>query len=148
MVTPPDPGYETRVRDSFARQSIMPTIGASLLYVRPGEVGIELPVHAGLGQQNGFVHAGVVTTIADSACGYSALSMALSGVDVLSVEFKVNLLSPATGERLQARGRVVRAGRTITVCAADVFGLAGDEEKHIATMLATIISVPADVDRT
>jgi uncharacterized protein (TIGR00369 family) len=142
MITPPDPGYEKRVRDSFARQSIMSTIGASLLYVRPGEVGIELPVQAGLGQQNGYVHAGIVTTIADSACGYAALSMAAPGVDVLSVEFKVNLLSPAAGERLQARGRVVRAGRTITVCAADVFGLVGEEEKHVATMLATIISVP------
>ena len=131
------------MRDSFARQSIMSTIGASILYVRPGEVGIELAMREGLGQQNGFAHAGVVTTIADSACGYSALTLAPVGMDVLSVEFKVNLLSPATGERLQARGRVVRAGRTITVCAADVFGLSGDEEKHVATMLATIITVPA-----
>lgn len=147
MVTPPDPDYEKRVRDSFARQNIMSTIGASLLYVRPGEVGIELPVNAGLGQQHGYVHAGVVTIIADSACGYSALSIAPPDLDVLSVEFKMNLLSPATGERLLARGRVVRAGRTITVCAADVFGLVGQEEKHVATMLATIISVPVGKDR-
>ncbi len=142
MIAPPDPDYEKRVRDSFARQGIMSTIGASLLYVRPGEVGIELLVHESLGQQNGYVHVGIVTTIADSACGYAALSLAAPGVDVLSVEFKVNLLSPAAGERLQARGRVVRAGRTITVCAADVFGLVGEQEKHVATMLATIISLP------
>ncbi len=146
MIAPPDPNYEWRVLDSFARQSIMSTIGASLLYVRPGEVAIELPVVGGLGQQNGYVHAGVVTTIADSACGYAALSLAPAGVDILSVEFKVNLLSPATGERLQARGRVVRAGRTITVCTADVFGLAGGVEKHVATMLATMISVPDDIN--
>lgn len=120
----------------------MCTIGASLLYVRPGEVGIELQINEGLGQQNNYVHAGIVTTIADSACGYAALSMAPQGLDVLSVEFKVNLLSPAAGERLQARGRVVRAGRTITVCAADVFGITGDQEKHVATMLATMITVP------
>lgn len=145
MNTPPDLNFEKRVRDSFALQSIMSTIGASLLYVRPGEVGIELQVREGLGQQKGFVHAGVITTIADSACGYAALSMTPAGVDVLSVEFKVNLLSPAVGERLQARGHIVRAGRTITVCAADVYGLTGEEEKHIATMLATIISLPATV---
>lgn len=142
MLVPPDPGYEHRVRESFSRQGIMCTIGASLLYVRPGEVGIELQINEGLGQQNNYVHAGIVTTIADSACGYAALSMAPQGLDVLSVEFKVNLLSPAAGERLQARGRVVRAGRTITVCAADVFGITGDQEKHVATMLATMITVP------
>ena len=121
----------------------MSTIGATLTYVRPGEVGIELSVRAGLGQQNGYVHAGIVTTIADSSCGYAALTLAPPGVDVLSVEFKVNLLSPAAGDRLQARGRVLRAGRMITVCASDVFALVGDEEKHVATMLATIISVPS-----
>lgn len=141
MITPPDPNYEQRVRDSFARQNVMSTIGASLLYVRPGEVGIDLPFSPALGQQNGYVHAGVITTIADSACGYAALTMAPQGVDVLSVEFKVNLLSPAIGDRLQARGKVIRAGRTITVCSADVFGLTGDSEKHVATMLATIIIV-------
>jgi uncharacterized protein (TIGR00369 family) len=140
--TPPDPDFERRVRDSFARQTIMSTIGATLSYVRLGEVGIELPVHAGLSQQNGYVHAGIVTTIADSSCGYAALTLAPPGVDVLSVEFKVNLLSPAGGERLEARGRVLRAGRMITVCAGDVYSFAGDEEKHVATMLATIISVP------
>jgi uncharacterized protein (TIGR00369 family) len=142
ITVPPDPAYEARVRDSFDRQEIMSTLGASLAYVRPGEVGIDLPVHEGLGQQNGFVHAGVIATIADSACGYAALSLAPPGMDILSIEFKVNLLSPATGERLQARSRVVRAGRMITVCMADVFGLTGDEEKLVATMTATMISVP------
>lgn len=121
----------------------MSTIGATLSYVRPGEVAIDLPVQPELSQQNGYVHAGVITTIADSSCGYAALTLAPPGVDVLSVEFKVNLLSPATGDRLQARGRVLRAGRTITVCACDVFALVGSEEKHVATMLATIISVPS-----
>lgn len=136
---PRDPQFETRVRESFARQTVMTTIGARLARVAPGEVEIELPYRADLAQQNGFVHAGIVTTIADSACGYAAYSLMPAASDVLSVEFKVNLMAPAAGERLVARGRVLRPGRTLTVCQSDVFAVRGGEETQVATLLGTMI---------
>ncbi len=132
-----------RVRDSFTQQQFMATLGASLSAVKSGAVEIVVPFRADLTQQNGFVHAGVITSILDSACGYAALSVAPESVNVLSVEFKVNLLSPAVGERFVARVQVKRAGRTITVCAADAFAINGTEEKLVATMLATIITTNA-----
>ncbi len=132
-----------RVRDSFTQQQFMATLGAFLSAVKSGAVEIVVPFRADLTQQNGFVHAGVITSILDSACGYAALSVAPESVNVLSVEFKVNLLSPAVGERFVARVQVKRAGRTITVCAADAFAINGTEEKLVATMLATIITTNA-----
>ncbi len=132
-----------RVRDSFTQQQFMATLGAFLSAVKSGAVEIVVPFRADLTQQNGFVHAGVITSILDSACGYAALSVAPESVNVLSVEFKVNLLSPAVGERFVARAQVKRAGRTITVCAADAFAINGTEEKLVATMLATIITTNA-----
>lgn len=134
------PDLSKRVRDNFAQQQFMKTIGATLLSVKEGAVEIGLPFRADLTQQNGFVHAGVITSVLDSACGYAAWSVAPGKADVLSVEFKVNLLSPAVGERFVARAQVKRAGRTITVCAADAFAVAGGEEKLVATMLATIVT--------
>jgi uncharacterized protein (TIGR00369 family) len=136
---PRDPQFETRVRESFARQTVMTTIGARLARVAPGEVEIELPYRADLAQQNGFVHAGIVTTIADSACGYAAYSLMPAASDVLSVEFKVNLMAPAAGERLVARARVLRPGRTLTVCQSDVFAVRSGEETQVATLLGTMI---------
>jgi len=132
-----------RVRDSFTQQQFMATLGASLSAVKSGAVEIVVPFRACLTQQNGFVHAGVITSILDSACGYAALSVAPESVNVLSVEFKVNLLSPAVGERFVARAQVKRVGRKITVCAADAFAINGTEEKLVATMLATIITTNA-----
>jgi uncharacterized protein (TIGR00369 family) len=140
---PRDPNFATRVTASFARQQVMATIGARLAQVRPGAVEIELPFRADLTQQHGYLHAGIVTTVIDSACGYAALSLMPAGAEVLSVEFKVNLLAPAAGERFIARARVVRAGRTITVCAGDLFAINGAEEKLVATMLATMFSQAA-----
>jgi uncharacterized protein (TIGR00369 family) len=140
---PRDPNFATRVTASFARQQVMATIGARLAQVRPGEVEIELAFRTDLTQQHGYLHAGIVTTIIDSACGYAALSLMPAGAEVLSVEFKVNLLAPAAGERFIARARVVRAGRTITVCAGDLFASNGAEEKLVATMLATMFSQAA-----
>lgn len=137
--SPPDPDFERRVRDSFARQAVMATIGARLLRVAPGETEIDLDIVPGLGQQNGFLHAGIVTTVLDSACGYAAHSLMPAGSDVLSVEFKVNLLAPAAGERLVARARVLRAGRTLSVCQGDAFALRDGVETNVATMLATMI---------
>ena len=130
-----------RVRDSFAQQQFMTTIGASLRSVKSGAVEIEIAFRAELTQQNNFLHAGVITSILDSACGYAAMTMAPENANVLSVEFKVNLLSPAVGERFVARAQVKRAGKTITVCAADAFAVNASGEKLVATMLATIIRV-------
>lgn len=138
---PLDPDFEARVRRSFARQQVMKTIGASLVRVAPGEVEIELPFREDLTQQHGFLHGGIVTTIADSACGYAALTLMPPAAAVLTVEYKVNLVAPARGERLIARGRVLKPGRTVTVCAGDVVALADGEERAVATMLATLMAV-------
>jgi uncharacterized protein (TIGR00369 family) len=137
----PDPGFEARVRDSFARQRMMTTLGAVLEHVAPGEVALRLPFRPELTQQHGFLHAGAMTTVADSACGYAALTLMPAGVGVLTVEFKVNLLAPGKGEGIVARARVLRAGRTLTVCAGDVFAVEAGEEKLVLTMLATEMTV-------
>jgi uncharacterized protein (TIGR00369 family) len=141
--TPRDPDFERRVRENFARQSFMHTLGATLRSVAPGEVAIELVPRAELTQQHGYVHAGVVTSIVDNACGYAALSLMPAGSEVLAVEFKVNLLAPAVGSLLVARARVVRSGRTLTVCQGDVFAHTADGERHVAMMQATIIRMDA-----
>src|SRR5687768_15217532 len=122
-MTAPHPDPESRVRASFARQRAMATLGATLGRVARGEVEIHLPFREELTQQHGFVHAGVITAILDSACGYAALSTMDEGVGVLSVELKVNLLAPASGERFVARAEVLKAGRTLTVCRADAFAV-------------------------
>ena len=133
-----------RVRASFEKQKIMRLLGATLTGVEPGQVEITLPFREELTQQHGFLHAGAVTTILDSACGYAALSIIPEGTGVLSIEFKTNLLAPAKGNTFIARGRVVRAGRTIVVCSGDVVALQNDkgqEEQSVATMLATMLVV-------
>jgi uncharacterized protein (TIGR00369 family) len=137
-----DDGCEPRVRASFARQRVMETIGAVLTRVDPGAVEIALPFRADLTQQHGFIHAGIVATILDSACGYAAFSLMPADVAVLTVEYKINLLRPAKGDRLVARARVVRSGKTLTVCAGDVLAQAGGAENVVATMLATVMAVP------
>lgn len=129
------------MRASFARQRVMETIGAGLLKVEPGEVEIGLAFREDLTQQHGYLHAGIVAAVVDSACGYAAMSLSPAGADVLSIEFKLNLLSPADGERFVARARVKRAGRSVTVCTGDLFALKGDSEKTVATMLATMMTV-------
>ena len=136
---PRDTDFEARVRESFAQQRVMETIGARLSRVAPGEVEIELPFREDLTQQHGYLHAGVVTAAADTACGYAAMTLTPPGGEVLSVEFKINLLAPAAGESLAARARVVRAGRNITVCAADAFIVREGREKLVASMLATMM---------
>jgi uncharacterized protein (TIGR00369 family) len=135
---PHDVDFENRIRESFARQRVMELIGASLRLIEPGVVEIEIPTRTDLTQQDGFMHAGIVTTILDSACGYAAYSLMPAGTRVLSVEFKVNLLAPAMGKMITARAEVKRPGRTLTVCTADAFA----DDKLCATMLATMICVP------
>jgi uncharacterized domain 1 len=130
--------FEQRVRDSFEKQSFMKTIGAELTSVQQGYVEVRLPANSGLLQQNGFVHAGAVSAIADTAAGYAAMTLLPQLADVLTVEFKINLLSPARGEYLVARGKVIRSGKQLSVSSVDVFAISGGEEKCVATLLATI----------
>jgi len=137
---PKDPNFEQRVRDSFAKQQFMATIGATLARVEPGEVDLSLEKRDALTQQHGFLHAGVLASAADSACGYAALSLMPTGAAVLS-EFKINMLAPATGDRFVARGRVIRAGRTVTVCWGEVASYVGDAERIVATMVATMMTI-------
>lgn len=141
---PQDPEFEARVRGSFARQTLMRTVGARLLRVSPGEVEIDLRFREDLTQHHGFLAGAVVTAIVDVACGYAAMTLMPPGASVLTIEYKVNFLSPAQGERVIARGRVVRPGRMVTVCAGDVVALHTGREKTVATMLATMATVAAE----
>ena len=139
--TPRDPDFEQRVRASYARQAAMATLGETLSQVAPGQVVIELPFRPDLTQQHGFLHAGVVTTAMDSACGYAAMSLMERGAAVLSVEFKVNLLAPARGVRFRASGRVVRAGRNLTVVTGEFRAVDGAGDPLVAMMTATMMAV-------
>jgi uncharacterized protein (TIGR00369 family) len=132
---------EERVRSSFARQGLMRTLGARLESIAPGAVEISLRPDAAISQQHGFVHAGAVTAIADSAAGYASLTLMPAGTGVLSTEFKINLLAPAVGDRIVARGRVVKAGRTLTVAQTEVFAVSEGMEKLIALLTATMMAV-------
>lgn len=130
-----------RVRDSFARQGLMRTLGAELGRVGPGEVEIVLAPGPAISQQHGFVHAGAVSAIADSAAGYAALTLMEPGHGVLTVEFKINLLAPAIGERLIARGRVIKAGRTLTLAQSEVMAQDQGKERLVALLSATLMAV-------
>jgi uncharacterized protein (TIGR00369 family) len=139
--TPRDPGFEVGVRRSFSRLALMSTIAARLTRIVPGEVEIDMPVRDDLTQQHGFVAAGIVTAIIDTACGYAAMSLMPAGHTVVTVEYKVNFVAPARGERLVARGRVVKPGRALTVCAGEVHALTPSGEKPVATMLGTMMAL-------
>lgn len=132
---------DVRVRVSFAKQALMVTLGARLVHVAPGDVDVELPFADHITQQHGFLHAGAVASILDSACGYAALTLMPPDAAVLTAEYKVNLLAPAAGEVVIARGRVLNAGRTLTVTRGDAFAVNGGEEKLVATVLATMMTV-------
>ncbi len=138
---PKDEGFEKRIRASFARQEIMKTVNASILSIEPGEVVLEFPYQTSLTQQHGFIHAGIVSTVLDSACGYAAFSLMPKGASVLSIEFKINLLSPANGKLFRAVGTVRKPGRNITVTEGEVFGDGDGGEKLLATMVCTIMTV-------
>jgi uncharacterized protein (TIGR00369 family) len=136
-----DPDFANRTRASFERQAFMKTIGATLEQVEPGFVEIHLPINPAITQQHGFVHAGAVASIADSACGYAAFTLMPADAGVLAVEFKINLMAPAKGELLIARGRVLRSGRTLSVCQAEVVALSEDGEKTVALLTSTVMTV-------
>lgn len=138
--TPKDPDFKERVVQDFAKQNLMKTIGAQLADIRPGRCEIVMAKRDDLCQQHGFLHAGITTTLADTAAGYAAFSLMPKGAEVLSTEFKINLLNPAEGKRFLARAEVLKPGRTLTVVRSDVW--AEDEtgrQTMIATMLASMI---------
>ena len=140
MHQPRNPSFAEEIKQSFAKQTIMGLIGAELSRVEPGVIEITLPYRADLAQHHGYLHAGIVTTIADSACGYAAYSLMPPKSEVLSVEFKVNLLRPAKGEVFLAAAEVIKSGKTLTVARADVFGLDQSGRRElIATMLGTLM---------
>jgi uncharacterized protein (TIGR00369 family) len=141
-----DPEYAERIRESFARQGLMRNLGARLVDVKPGLTEIRVGYREDLTQQHGYFHGGVSATIADTACGYAAYTLTAADATVLTAEFKINMLAPAQGEELIARARVVRSGRTLIVCMADVFGMKGDTETHCATMVATIMCLAGKSD--
>jgi len=138
--------YERRVRDSFARQGLMLHLGAELISLSPGHAEIQAPFRAELTQQHGYFHAGVSGAIADSACGYAAYTLMPKDATVLTVEYKINLLAPAEGDTLVARARVVRSGKTLKICTADVFALKNGVENHCATVLATVMCLQGKSD--
>jgi len=134
-----DPETATRVRESLARQSFMNLLGVSLTHLAPGEVHLTFPVRPDLLQQHGQVHAGALASVMDSAAGYAAYTLMPAGSGVVSVEFKVNLLEPALGERVEARAHVVRAGRTLSVVAAEAWAIGPDGERRVATLSGTMM---------
>lgn len=137
---PQNPGFEALVRQSIAKQPMMKMMGATMKMISPGAVTIRLPFHERLTQQNGYLHAGAVTAVLDSACGYAAFTLVPTGSNILSVEFKVNLLLPAKGDAFLATGRVLKAGKTLTICEGELTKLEGKgEEKVVAIMTATMM---------
>jgi len=134
-----NPAFVEEVKESFAKQMVMSLIGGELARVEPGIIEITLPYRRDLTQQHGYVHAGIITTIADSACGYAAYTLMPPGSDVLAVEFKLNLLRPAKGETFTARAEVIKSGRTLTVVRADVHAYTGDQRELVANMQGTMM---------
>jgi len=141
-MSPPDPHFASRVRESFGRQKAMALIGASLKSVEAGTVEIALPYRDDLTQQKGYIHGGILSMIADTACGYAAFSLMPAGGSLVTVEYKMNILKPGRGD-LVAQGKVIRPGRTLTVARAEVYA---DDGSHVATMLQTLMALPGQPD--
>jgi uncharacterized protein (TIGR00369 family) len=138
---PRDPQFESRVTRSFGEQAVMRTLNARLTRVEPGEVQIEFPYQAPLTQQDGFIHAGISSTIMDSACGYAAFTLMPAGARVLTIEFKINLLAPAAGESFRAVGRVRKPGRSVFVAEGELHAQADGDDRLVATMAGTLMAV-------
>lgn len=138
---PKHPDYDARVRDSFDRQKVMNTLGISIAELSPGRIVLEMAHQDTLTQQHGFLHAGIVSTALDSACGYAAFSLMPAEAAVLTVEFKINLLNPADGERFRFVANVVKSGRTLTICEARAYAVTGQYEKLVATMTGTLMAL-------
>jgi len=144
LFEPKHPDYQAKVKKSFSDQAVMKTIGASLEAIGAGEVEIEFPYQPSLTQQNGFIHAGIVSTVLDSACGYAAFSLMPQDASVLTIEFKINLLSPAKGDRFRGYGKVKKAGRNISVAEAELYAFSDQGKKLVATMVGTLMAVNND----
>ena len=140
-LAPRNPDFDAVVRTSFARQGMMRLISAEIAGLAPGRCTLAAPIRPETSQQHGYAHAGLAWSLGDSAAGYSALSLLAPGEEVLTVEMKINLMAPASGDRLVAEGRVVRAGRRLLTVAAEVHAEAGGARRHVATMLGTMFAV-------
>jgi len=138
---PKNPDYDARVRSSFDRQNVMRTMGISIADLSPGHIVLEMAHNDALTQQHGFLHAGIVSTALDSACGYAGFSLMPPEAAVLTAEFKINLLNPADGERFRFVADVVKPGRTLTICEARAYAVKGQKEKVVATMTATLMAL-------
>ena len=138
---PADPDFAERVRSSFSSQEAMRTLKVEIVRLEPGEIELAMPYDAAYTQQHGFMHAGIITTALDSACGYAAFSLMPAGAAVLTVEFKTSLIAPAKGESFRFRAHVIKPGKTLTFCDARAFALQGGEERLIATMTGTLIAI-------
>jgi uncharacterized protein (TIGR00369 family) len=138
---PKDANFDARVRTSFARQTAMATLGIEIVDLKPGEIELRMPYMVAYTQQHGFVHAGIITTALDTACGYAAFSLMPDDAAVLTVEFKTNLVAPARGDHFLFRARVLKPGRTITVCDAQAFAAEQGKEKLVATMTGTLMAL-------
>jgi uncharacterized protein (TIGR00369 family) len=136
-----NPDYLQVATATFERQQAMRTLGITIVRIEAGEVDLSMPYAADWSQQNGFVHAGIITAALDTACGIAAFTLMPSGADVLTVEFKTNLLAPAKGERFAFRASVIKPGRTLTICEARAFAQAGGVETLIATMTGTMMAM-------
>lgn len=141
LFEPKDPDFRARVEASLARQGAMRSLGISIERLEAGEIELSMPYNAAYSQQHGFIHAGIIATALDTACGYAAFSLMPADAAVLTIEFKTNLLAPAKGERFTFRGHVVKPGRTITVCEAKSLAHGESGDRLIATMTATIMAV-------
>ena len=139
--TAKNPDFKQRVQISFDRQQAMATLGSTLSSVEAGKVVISMPYSEALTQQHGFIHAGIISTILDSACGYAAFSLMPKNAAVLTIEYKINLLSPAKGDWFEAIGVVKKPGRNVTVADGEVYAHAGDERKLVASMVGTLMSI-------
>ncbi len=146
VFTSPDPDWEAKVRDSFARQGAMETIGARLVHLEPGHAHVAVDYADAVAQQHGYVHGGVVGMIADSAGGYAGFSLMPPGASVLTVEYKMNLLAPAEGQTIVAKGRVIKPGRTLVITQTDVFAHKDGQTRLCATMLQTLMTMTGKTD--
>jgi uncharacterized protein (TIGR00369 family) len=138
---PRDPHYRAKVEASFARQRVMRTLGVQIGDLSPGRIELTMPFAADFTQQHGFLHAGTVATVLDSACGYAAFSLMDENAAILTVEFKINLLAPAKGEEFSFIAEVVKPGRTLTVCEAKAFAIDGGRRTLIASMTGTLMAI-------
>ncbi|MDD2921051.1 MAG: PaaI family thioesterase [Anaerolineales bacterium] len=137
----PDMDLEARIRSVFDRQQMLKTLDARLIKVSAGEVQIEMPFQRELTQQHGFIHAGAITTLIDNACGYAAYTVIPPQGSILTIEFKVNFIAPAKGEKFIAVGRAIKSGRTLTICSGEAFAIERGESKLVALMQATMMNL-------